>query len=283
MPKRSNQAREVRKYDPAAAESFWTNRLATSDPLAAVLTYDAPSEANEAYDLWERQSLQRLLERPLKHKLALDIGCGTGRISLTLARQGAHVTALDVSRAMLRFCRDQARKARIASQIRCIQACAHQIPCPDDQFDIITCFGVLEHLPVFIRRRCLDEAARLLRPRGKMYVIVNNKNNPLLTPRYRVKKTMPKGYFVSLVGLDWLMKTCRAKYLSAELRAANPCYALAQYGLMSGKGLSFLSGPQQRALFQLAVESDLRRPPFDPLSRSLASHFLIEITHKRTV
>jgi 2-polyprenyl-3-methyl-5-hydroxy-6-metoxy-1,4-benzoquinol methylase len=105
---------KTKRYDPAEAERFWTSRLKSTNPLAAVLTYDAPAEANQAYDLWERESLIRLLDRPIKGKMALDIGCGTGRIALTLAKKGANVTALDLSSAMLEFCSNEARKAKVA-------------------------------------------------------------------------------------------------------------------------------------------------------------------------
>ncbi|MFQ6008503.1 MAG: class I SAM-dependent methyltransferase, partial [Candidatus Zixiibacteriota bacterium] len=169
MQRRTNTvARESSKYAPVDAQRCWTNRLISTNPLAAVLTYDAPAEANEAYDFWERASLMRLLGRPIKNKTALDIGCGTGRIALTLAKKGATVTALDVSSAMLEFCRKEARKARVVSRIRGIRASAHEIPCADRQFDIVICFGILEHLPELVRRECIAEAARVLKQGGRM-------------------------------------------------------------------------------------------------------------------
>jgi ubiquinone/menaquinone biosynthesis C-methylase UbiE len=162
-----------------------------------------------------------------------------------------------------------------------VQASVHEIPCADQQFDFITCFGVLEHLPPVIRKRCIAEAARLLKPRGQMYVVINNKENPFLKHKYQLKKPAPKGYYVTLVDLDWLKKTCQHYGLSVVLRAANPCYALVHYGMMPSKYMKSISQSERKALFQLAVGLDLRQPLLDPIYKRVASHFLVEITHNR--
>ncbi len=268
------------RYDTSAAEEYWTKRLHSTDPLAAVLTYDAPAEANKAYDTWEKQTLMRLLKPPVKGRRALDIGCGTGRIALMLAAEGAIVTAVDVSKAMLDYCFRKAQRLRVKSRVRCVHSPAHAIPCLGGHFDIIICFGLLEHLPEAIRITCLVEAARLLKPTGKMHIVVNNKDNFFLRQKYRLKQQQPRGYFATLVGLDWLKRICGKQNLSVTLQAANPFYGLAHYHLMPHRNLIALSRKESAALFRLAAELDLQRPLDGPLYRRLASHFMVEITHK---
>ncbi len=268
------------QYNTAAAEAYWTNRLRSADPLAAVLTYDAPTEANRAYDIWERETLLRLVKLPLKGRKVLDIGCGTGRIGLTLAAQGASVTALDVSEAMLDYCLREARRLRVRSRVRSLHSPAHDIPCRSGEFDIVTCFGLLEHLPQAHRRACLAEAARVLTPAGRLFVVTNNKNNFFLRQKYNMKHQQARGYFVTLVGLDWLKRICKKLSLSPILRAANPFYALAHYHLMPHRKLFSLSTGENAAIFQLAVELDLQHPLETPLYNRLASHFIVEIARK---
>jgi 2-polyprenyl-3-methyl-5-hydroxy-6-metoxy-1,4-benzoquinol methylase len=279
VPRRSPKA-EQDQYDVAAAEDYWTKRLRCTDPLSAVLTYDAPAEANRAYDIWERQTLLRLLKPPVKGKRALDIGCGTGRIALMLAAEGAAVTAVDVSKAMLDYCLRKARRWRVKSRVKCVHSPAHDIPCPSCHFDIITCFGLLEHLPEAIRRSCLAEAVRVLKPTGRLFLVVNNRDNFFLKQKYRLKQQDSRGYFATLVGLDWLKRICRKQNLSLTLQAANPFYGLAHYHLMPHRDLIALSRKDSVALFRLAVELDLQRPLVASLYKRLASHFMVEIADK---
>jgi SAM-dependent methyltransferase len=50
-----------------------------------------------------------VMEAARKPVSTLEIGCGTGRIAIPMAMSGVHVTGLDVSRSMLRVCRQRIR------------------------------------------------------------------------------------------------------------------------------------------------------------------------------
>ena len=104
------------KYSKEAAARFWSKRLKSTDPLAAVLTYNAPKTLNEIYDKWEKESLKKAMSPSLAGKKVLDIGCGTGRISLALAKLGADVTCADLSAAMLKHLKLAAHKRKVASR-----------------------------------------------------------------------------------------------------------------------------------------------------------------------
>lgn len=72
-----------------------------------------------------------------------DIGCGTGRHALRLARAGARVTGLDFSKAML----DRARKKPGADQITFVQHdLAKPLPLENAAFDMVLCCLVLDHI-----------------------------------------------------------------------------------------------------------------------------------------
>lgn len=47
----------------------------------------------------------------------LEVGCGTGRVTMELARTGAEVTAVDVSPAMLRRARERVKRANLAGRV----------------------------------------------------------------------------------------------------------------------------------------------------------------------
>jgi malonyl-CoA O-methyltransferase len=80
-----------------------------------------------------------------------DIGCGTGRHALRLARDGAQVTAVDFSEAMLR----QARAKPGAERITFLKHdLTGSLPLPDLSFDRVLCCLVLDHVadldPLFL-------------------------------------------------------------------------------------------------------------------------------------
>jgi ubiquinone/menaquinone biosynthesis C-methylase UbiE len=75
----------------------------------------------------------------------LDVGCGTGRHSIELARRGYLVTGVDLSSGMLAEAKKSARKAKVA--VTWVQANAARMPI-DQEFDAVIClcegaFGLL--------------------------------------------------------------------------------------------------------------------------------------------
>lgn len=72
----------------------------------------------------------------------LDVGCGSGAISLALARRGCHVTGLDISSLLLAVARQ--RSAAESADIQWIEGDAASYPLPLHHFDLlISRFGVM--------------------------------------------------------------------------------------------------------------------------------------------
>lgn len=98
-------------------KSFWINEWEkdkSSDTYAVHKGFSTPEywdKASTTYDKSEREVRNRRLEKTLgllKQKgllfegmRVLEIGCGTGLLAMALAKNGAHVTALDFSQGML--------------------------------------------------------------------------------------------------------------------------------------------------------------------------------------
>ena len=274
---RRTRSKSSSKYDSAAADHFWSKRLHSTDPLSAVLSYGAPKVLNQLYDRWERQALAKSLPRSLHNRRALDIGAGIGRISLILAKLGAETTSVDISSAMLKRLSQRARTAGQSKCVHTIQSSSHEIPLPDRAFDIVTCLGLLEHLPEPVRRATVAEAARLVKRSGKIYMVVNNVENPFLSRNYPLKRQRSDGYFVSLVGLPWLRKTAHEYSLSLRILAANPWYSLVHYHLYPYlKDLKISPAEFNRICrFALKLDDDTCLPT--ATERLFASHFLVEL------
>jgi len=116
-------------------------------------------------------------ERHLLHTLpgggsVLDVGCGTGRISVYLAERGYQVTGIDVSEALLSVARDFARKRSL--DIHFLQTEGITLPFPDNSFDILIGFKILCYIPTrALRHEYLTEFYRVLKPGGTCVITQN--------------------------------------------------------------------------------------------------------------
>jgi ubiquinone/menaquinone biosynthesis C-methylase UbiE len=98
---------------------------------------------------------------------ALDIGCGTGFLSLELAARGHRVTGVDFAPSMIAQARKKAaeRQAVISYE----EADAEQLPFAAASFDIVVSRHLLWTLPH--PERAMDEWIRVLRPGGRLIVV----------------------------------------------------------------------------------------------------------------
>ncbi len=109
----------------------------------------------------------------VKEKAVLDVGAGTGRISVILAQKGAYVTGCDVSPEIVKVL---ARKNR---HITALVAEAETLPFSDASFDIVTAAFLIVHLKD--PTRFFDEAYRVLKDGGLLLVTnVNQKDPPII-------------------------------------------------------------------------------------------------------
>ncbi len=123
---------------------------------------------------------QRLLANGLdgealfKGKRCVDAGCGNGRGSLLMLKNGAtHVTALDISEENLRSV-DRNLKSFGYSNFECRQTTLEKIDLPDQSFDFVWCNGVLMHTAK--PDACLQEIFRILRVGGQSWIYVYGSN-----------------------------------------------------------------------------------------------------------
>jgi trans-aconitate methyltransferase len=100
----------------------------------------------------------------------VEVGCGPGRMTGTLAQRFDRVLALDVSPAML----EQARVHVTAPNVTFLAVPGDRLEGVDDgSADALVCYLVLQHLPSGeVVRASLREFARVLAPQGEAYVQV---------------------------------------------------------------------------------------------------------------
>lgn len=123
--------------------------------------------------------------RPERHELAVDIGCGLGRISLGLRRHFDRVVGYDISPEMLR----RARELVDDPAIELRQTDGATLPgLADGSADFVTSFTVFQHIPdVDVVRSYIAEAGRVLRPGG---VFAFQWNNTPGSRRWRLERSV---------------------------------------------------------------------------------------------
>ena len=106
----------------------------------------------------------------------LDLGCGDGVTELFINRHFPHfqITGIDVSGESIAI----AAKKNINNAV--FQGYGgEEIPFAGEQFDIVFIAGVLHHVAKEKQQLLISEAARVLKPSGRLYIFEHNPFNPL--------------------------------------------------------------------------------------------------------
>lgn len=148
---------------------------------------------------------------PLQGRCVLDVGCGGGILSDSMARQGADVLGIDLAGKALRVASLHALEAqtpRVRYREVSVENLAREAP---SSFDIVTCMEMLEHVPD--PRSVVAACAQLVKPGGWVFFSTISRN--------------AKAFGLAILGAEYLLKMLPrgtheyAKFIQpAELAAA---------------------------------------------------------------
>ena len=123
-----------------------------------------------ATPVFERLAARVLgLAAPDEHETVVDLGAGTGLLSIPAARLAAEVFAVDYSQPMLDRLSERARRERL-EMLTCLRADLREIPLPDASADAVISSYAFHHLDDGGKQLALAEARRILRPGGRLVV-----------------------------------------------------------------------------------------------------------------
>ncbi len=126
---------------------------------------------------------------PLEKIKVVDIGCGGGILTESMAKCGAITTGIDMGKAPLSVARLHALENELEIDYQQITAeeFAEQHPA---SFDVVTCMEMLEHVPD--PASIISACFKLVKPGGSVYFSTINRN--------------PKSYLFAIVGAEYVMK-----------------------------------------------------------------------------
>lgn len=126
---------------------------------------------------------------PLAGKKVLDVGCGGGILSESMAQRGAEVMGIDMGEAPLSVAKLHSLESGLNIDYRQVpvEQLAEEMP---GQFDVVTCLEMLEHVPdpSSIIRAC----NKLVKPGGKLFFSTINRN--------------PKAYLFAIIGAEYVLQ-----------------------------------------------------------------------------
>jgi SAM-dependent methyltransferase len=77
----------------------------------------------------------------------LELGCGTGRVALPLARHGSRIVGIDRSESMLTRARLRAQRMKLQSRVQLIRGDIRHLPFPQNSFGLVMApYGILQSL-----------------------------------------------------------------------------------------------------------------------------------------
>ncbi|PIE23971.1 MAG: bifunctional 3-demethylubiquinol 3-O-methyltransferase/2-polyprenyl-6-hydroxyphenol methylase [Neptuniibacter caesariensis] len=125
----------------------------------------------------------------LAGKRALDVGCGGGILSESMAQRGADVTGIDMGAAPLKVAKLHGLESGVSVNYKqiTVEELAAEEP---ESYDVVTCMEMLEHVPD--PSSIVNACAKLCKPGGQVFFSTLNRN--------------PKSYLFAILGAEKVLK-----------------------------------------------------------------------------
>jgi 2-polyprenyl-6-hydroxyphenyl methylase/3-demethylubiquinone-9 3-methyltransferase len=163
---------EIRKFEELA--SRWWDKNSEFKPLHDI----NPLRANWIDNI-----------APVAERKVLDVGCGGGILSESLAQRGADVTGIDMGDAPLGVAKLHQLESGLSINYQ--KSTAEDFAKNhENTFDIVTCLEMLEHVPD--PSSVINACAKMVKPGGAVFFSTINRN--------------PKAFLLAIVGAEYLLR-----------------------------------------------------------------------------
>ncbi len=206
-------------------------------------------------DLWnEHLARYAFAARRAMGRRVLDAGCGIGYGSAQLAQIARHVVGLEIAAGVAR----SARQRYKAPRLDFVSGDCRKLPFPDEAFDLVVAFEVIEHLEGW--ESLLDESRRVLSAPGELIISTPNRLY------YAESREAPNPFHVHEFEYEEFCAALSARFAHVRIFLEN-----------HSEGVIF-SLPETTEI-ESFVESDAGSGPVDPHS----SHFFVAVCSSQPI
>lgn len=158
--------------------------------------------AASAHQWWDTTGEMRMLhalnpirldyimqKAPLDGLKVLDVGCGGGILSESLAQHKATVTGIDMNKSLISVAKLHLHESKLSIEYLHTSTESFAIERPE-QFDVITCLELLEHVPD--PAAIVSACAKLVKPGGKLFFSTLNRT--------------VKSYLLAILGAEYVLQ-----------------------------------------------------------------------------
>lgn len=125
----------------------------------------------------------------IKSPKILDVGCGGGILSEALARTGAQVTGIDLSKGAIEAAREHAQAGGLTIDYK-VTNVEDIAQAKEGSFDVVTCMEMLEHVPD--PERIVAACAKAIKPGGLAFFSSINRT--------------PKAFLFVIIGGEYILR-----------------------------------------------------------------------------
>lgn len=125
-----------------------------------------------------------------KVKRVLDLGCGTGRHVVLLARHGFLVHGFDISETGIRLTKEWLKEEKLRAGFK-IGSMYKKLPYSDNYFDAIISTNAIHHATIENIRKAIKEVERILKPNGLIFMTFRKR---------KFRKSYPQGTIIEKYG-----------------------------------------------------------------------------------
>ena len=118
----------------------------------------------------------------------LDVGCGGGILSESLAKEGAKVTGIDQGANVIKVAKLHMKESNLDIDYKQLNI-EDYFKLNKEKFDVITCLEMLEHVPD--PSSIIEKCAALLKPGGTIFFSTINRN--------------PKSFLFAIIGAEYVL------------------------------------------------------------------------------
>ena len=118
----------------------------------------------------------------------LDVGCGGGILSESLAKKGAKVTGIDQGENVIKIAKLHMKESNLNIDYKQLNI-EDYYKISNEKFDVITCLEMLEHVPD--PSSIINKCAALIKPGGTIFFSTINRN--------------PKSFLFAIIGAEYIL------------------------------------------------------------------------------